>query len=121
MQSTERTFRPQFAIIIPACDEEECIGRVVDELAGTIDHRRGQVDPKRAARCGLARGLPGRLPGPAADVEDMVVELDAYRPAQHLVVPPQFGVVAAEAWRIFACGVPHRAPSRWPGSAGRCW
>jgi glycosyltransferase involved in cell wall biosynthesis len=33
----ERTFRPQFAIIIPACDEEECIGRVLDELSGTID------------------------------------------------------------------------------------
>ena len=37
MQSTERTLRPQFAIIIPACDEEECIGRVLDELSGTID------------------------------------------------------------------------------------
>src|ERR1700730_7679375 len=33
----ERTLRPQFAIIIPACDEEECIGRVLDELLGTID------------------------------------------------------------------------------------
>jgi glycosyltransferase involved in cell wall biosynthesis len=35
--STERTFQPRFAIIIPACDEEECIGRVLDELASTID------------------------------------------------------------------------------------
>ena len=37
MQSTEQTFRPRFAIIIPACDEEECIGRVLNELAGVID------------------------------------------------------------------------------------
>jgi hypothetical protein len=37
MQSTEQTLRPRFAIIIPACDEEECIGRVLDELSGTID------------------------------------------------------------------------------------
>lgn len=37
MQSPERTFRPQFAIIIPACDEEPCIGQVLDELLGTID------------------------------------------------------------------------------------
>lgn len=27
-------------------------------------------------------------PGPTADVEDVVVELDADRPAQYLVVPP---------------------------------
>jgi len=40
VQSTEQTFRPKFAIIIPACDEEECIGRVVDELAGAIDPER---------------------------------------------------------------------------------
>lgn len=40
MQSRERTFQPQFAIIIPACDEEECIGRVLDELSGTIDPER---------------------------------------------------------------------------------
>ena len=33
----ERTLQPQFAIVIPACDEEECIGRVLDELSGTID------------------------------------------------------------------------------------
>jgi hypothetical protein len=37
VQSTERTLQPHFAIIIPACDEEECIGRVLDELSGTID------------------------------------------------------------------------------------
>jgi glycosyltransferase involved in cell wall biosynthesis len=35
--STERTFQPRFAVIIPACDEEECIGRVLDELASTLD------------------------------------------------------------------------------------
>jgi glycosyltransferase involved in cell wall biosynthesis len=35
--SSERIFQPRFAIIIPACNEEECIGRVLDELASTID------------------------------------------------------------------------------------
>jgi glycosyltransferase involved in cell wall biosynthesis len=40
VQRTEQTFRPQFAIIIPACDEEECIGRVVDELSAAIDPER---------------------------------------------------------------------------------
>lgn len=40
MQSTERNLQPQFAIIIPACDEEECIGRVLDELSATIDSER---------------------------------------------------------------------------------
>ena len=40
MQSRERIFQPQFAIIIPACDEEECIGRVLDELSETIDPER---------------------------------------------------------------------------------
>jgi glycosyltransferase involved in cell wall biosynthesis len=37
VQSTEQTLRARFAIIIPACDEEECIGRVLDELSNTID------------------------------------------------------------------------------------
>jgi glycosyltransferase involved in cell wall biosynthesis len=40
VQSTEQTSRSQFAIIIPACDEEECIGRVIDELSGAIDPER---------------------------------------------------------------------------------
>ena len=40
MQSTEQTSRPQFALIIPACDEEECIGRVLDELLGALDPER---------------------------------------------------------------------------------
>jgi glycosyltransferase involved in cell wall biosynthesis len=31
------TSRPRFAVIIPACDEEECIGRVLDELSATLD------------------------------------------------------------------------------------
>jgi glycosyltransferase involved in cell wall biosynthesis len=37
VQSIEQTIRPRFAIIIPACDEVECIGRVLDELSGRID------------------------------------------------------------------------------------
>ena len=50
--------------------------------------------PSALPAMGRARGLPGRLPGPASDVEDVVVELDAAGPAQYLVMPPQFGVVA---------------------------
>ena len=87
------------------------------ELAGALDRGRGDVDPERAACLGRARGLPGRLPGPAADVEDVVVELDAKGPAQYLVVPPQFGVVAAGAGRMFACGVPHHGPFTVSGAA----
>jgi len=33
----DSTLSPQFAIIIPACNEEESIGRVLDELLVTID------------------------------------------------------------------------------------
>ena len=87
------------------------------ELAGALDGGRGDVDPKRAACLGRARGLPGRLPGPAADVQDVVVELDATGPAQHRVVPPQLGVIAAGAGRMFACGVPHRGPFTVAGAA----
>ena len=56
---------------------------------------RGTVDAERTACPGRARDLPGRQPGPAADVQDMVVRLHATGPAQYFVVPPQFGVVAA--------------------------
>jgi len=51
------------------------------ELAGTLDGGCGDVDPERTARPGRAGGLPGRLPGPTSDVEDVVVELDATGPA----------------------------------------
>jgi hypothetical protein len=46
------------------------------ELAGALDRVCGDVDPERAACLGRARGLPGRLPGPASDVEDVVAQLD---------------------------------------------
>jgi hypothetical protein len=36
----ERTYQPRFAVIIPACDEEECIGRVLDELFGKVDSEK---------------------------------------------------------------------------------
>src|SRR5438874_8990266 len=32
-----RHFPGQIAIVIPACDEEECIGRVLDELLAMVD------------------------------------------------------------------------------------
>jgi glycosyltransferase involved in cell wall biosynthesis len=31
---------PEFGIVIPACDEEECIGQVLEELLRTIDSQR---------------------------------------------------------------------------------
>jgi glycosyltransferase involved in cell wall biosynthesis len=33
----------KFALIIPACDEEECIGRVLDELSGAIDPEKFMI------------------------------------------------------------------------------
>src|SRR5262249_2894196 len=86
------------------------------EFAGALDGGRGDVDAKCAAGLGRARGLPGRLPGPAADVKDVIVELDATGPAQHLVVPPQFGVVTTAADRGRAGHT-----FSWPsGTAGAC-
>src|SRR5215470_14282019 len=67
------------------------------ELAGALDRGGGDVDPNGAPCPRRARGLSGGLPGPAADVEDVIVELDADGRAQYLVVPPQFGIVAAGA------------------------
>ena len=87
------------------------------ELAGTLDRRFRDVDPERTPRLGRPRGLPGRLPSPAADVEGVVVELDANGPAQYLVVSPQFGVVAPGAGHMFACGVSHRCPFTMAGVA----
>ena len=66
------------------------------ELAGALDGLCGDVDAERAACVGCARGLPGRLPGSASDVEDVIADLDVAGPAQCLVMPTQFGVVAAE-------------------------
>ena len=77
------------------------------EFAGALDRGRGDVDPERTARLGRARGLPGRLPGPAADVEDVVAELDAAGPAQDIVMPPQLSVITAMPRRLLLIGVDH--------------
>ena len=68
------------------CDVAEsfCLG----ELAGALDRGRGDVDPERNACLGRACGLSGCLPSSTADVEGVVVELDANGPPQYLVVPP---------------------------------
>ena len=96
-----------------------CVGVLEDDvaeplglgqLAGTLDGGCGDVDPERTACLSCARCLSGRLPGPTSDVEDVVVELDATGLAQYLVVPPQFGVVAAGAGRLFAYRVSHGVP-----------
>ena len=78
------------------------------EFPGALDRRRRDVDPERTPCLRRASGLSSRLPGPAADVEDVVVELDANRQAQYLVVPPQFGVEADAAGRMFACDMGSR-------------
>lgn len=63
MQSPERTLPPQFAVIIPASDEEECIGRVLDEFLGTIDLERFVIvvgvngSSDRTAEVARARGV----------------------------------------------------------------
>jgi hypothetical protein len=90
------------------------------QLAGTLDGGCGDVDPKRTACLSCARGLSGRLPGPTSDVEDLVVEPDATGLAQYLVVPPQLGVVAAGAGRLFAYRVSHRNPFTTVGAPRRC-
>ena len=77
------------------------------ELAGALDGGRGDVGAKRAACLSRARGLPGRLPGPAADVEDVVAELDAAGPAQDIVMPPQLSVITAMPRRLLLIGVDH--------------
>jgi hypothetical protein len=63
------------------------------ELAGPFDGGRGDVDPERAAVPGQARSLTGRLPAPAADVQDVLAGLDVARPSQHLSLQPHLGVV----------------------------
>jgi len=65
------------------------------ELAGPLDGGRGDVHPERAACPGYPRGLTGRLPAPASDVQDLLAGLDPPRPAQYLIVQPQFGVVVS--------------------------
>ena len=58
------------------------------------------IDSQRGACLRCAGGLSGRLPRLAADVEDVVVELDITGLAQDLIVPLQFGVVSAvHRWR----------------------
>src|SRR5262252_7669799 len=52
------------------------------EFAGALDRGRGDVDPNGAPCLRRASGLSRGLPGPAADVEDMIVELDANGRAQ---------------------------------------
>jgi hypothetical protein len=64
--------------------ESFCLG----ELAGALDRGRGNVDPERTACLGRACGLSGCLPSSTADVEGVVVELDANGSPQYLVVPP---------------------------------
>jgi glycosyltransferase involved in cell wall biosynthesis len=38
--STQSGFWPQIAVVIPACDEESCIGQVLEELQRTLDRKK---------------------------------------------------------------------------------
>jgi hypothetical protein len=63
VQSPGQTPQPQFAVIIPACDEEECIGRVLDELFRAIDPEKFVIavgvngSSDRTAEVARARGV----------------------------------------------------------------
>ena len=66
--------------------------------------------------------LPGCLPGPASDVEDVIAGSHAAGGAQHLVMAPQFGVVAGEAGALPVNGVRHeRLPAVSPWAAAYAW
>ncbi|HYJ05529.1 MAG TPA: glycosyltransferase [Chthoniobacterales bacterium] len=43
MEALKPTFQGQLAVIIPACDEEACIGRVLDELLAALDPEKFTV------------------------------------------------------------------------------
>jgi hypothetical protein len=66
-----------------------CVG----ERAGAVDGGGGGIDAQDAAGVGGTGGLAGRLPGAAADVENVVAWLDAAGAVQGLVVAAQLGVV----------------------------
>ena len=40
MHDPHPTFQGQFALIIPACDEEACLGQVLDEIAAVLDPQK---------------------------------------------------------------------------------
>jgi len=48
--------------------------------AGSLDERRGDVHPHHTPGHGQPRRVTRRLPGPAPDVEDVIVGTNAVRP-----------------------------------------
>jgi hypothetical protein len=62
-EASKLTFQGRLAIIIPACDEEACIGRVLDELLPALDPERFTVavgvngSSDRTAEIARARGV----------------------------------------------------------------
>ncbi len=63
METSKPTFQNQFAVIIPACDEEECLGRVLDELMPALDPEKFVVavgvnaSSDRTAEIARSRGV----------------------------------------------------------------
>jgi hypothetical protein len=83
-------------------DVAEVVPHVVEpfgrrQLTGPLEHALGHVDTDHAARHRGARGLAGRQPGPAPDVEYLVTGADPVGGAKVLVVGAQLGVVEVEA------------------------
>jgi hypothetical protein len=63
MEVPQRTFQGQLAVIIPACDEEACIGSVLDELLAALDPEKYVVavgvngSSDRTAEIARSRGV----------------------------------------------------------------
>src|SRR5687768_1315614 len=63
METSKPAFRNQFAVIIPACDEEACLGRVLDELLAALDPEKFVVavgvnaSSDRTAEMARSRGV----------------------------------------------------------------
>src|SRR5688572_18348129 len=63
METSKPTFQNQLAVVIPACDEEACLGAVLDELLAALDPKKFVVavgvnaSSDRTAEIARARGV----------------------------------------------------------------
>ena len=78
-------------VAVLVCHVVELLGD--GEPAGVLEHRRGDVDAEHAPGRRGAGGVARRLPGAAADVENVVTGGDAGSGAKSLVVSAELGVV----------------------------
>lgn len=68
---------------------------------GSFDHRHGDVDTECTTGHGQATRVARRLPGTAADVEDLIPGPNTVSSAEGLVVHLQFGIVIERADSMF--------------------